>query len=591
MNKDGFWSLDLLYSGLDSPEFQADQERHSRLVQDLLDAASKQGAKVFPPEDIHRLLPHIQDLNALQERLFCYAQLRLTVNTQDQEASKRLLALRHEAAELSNFYVLWNRSLAEASQELLADPRCQDFRFYIEEAAKGAQHLMPAAEEALYAQLQLSGSTAWEQLFDQLVSGLRVEMEGQYYGLSEVRNLANSTEAPVRKKAYEAEVAAYPQIETSVAAALSAIKQEVQVVSQKRNFADPLDEAAFKSRMSRETLEVLLSSMREGLPILRRYFMAKARYLGYKQGLPWYEIFAPLEGFDAHYSIEEARDLLLRHFEKLWSPIAELIRRAFDEDWMDLYPRANKVGGAFCMNLPTLGQSRVLSNFDGSFSAVSTLAHELGHAYHGQRIEASHPLCRSYSMPVAETASNFNETHLMLGLYNEAQDAQARLALLEFFLSNVAQSVMDIYSRFCFEKAVFARCKTGSVDAASCKELMAEAQETAYGEALDPAFRHPYMWACKGHYYSARLSYYNYPYAFGSLFALGLYKMFQDRGQDFMPDYDRLLTLTGNSSVEDSAASLGIDLSQGEFWKQALSLVDQLCQDFEKLVDELRPES
>ncbi len=255
-----------------------------------------------------------------------------------------------------------------------------------------------------------------------------------------------------------------------------------------------------------------------------------------------------------------------------------MIEEAFDKEWIDFYPRKGKVGGAFCENLPFAKESRILTNFTGNFGDIVTLAHELGHAYHGMMIQEHRPLNTDYSMPVAETASTFNEAIVMESAIKEAEGDE-RLALIEDQLLNVTQIIVDIYSRYLFEKSVFEKSKNEFLFPEQLNELMIEAQKESYGDGLDQDYLHPYMWIVKSHYYSENLSFYNFPYAFGGLFARGLYEKYKDEGEEFIPKYRALLNSTTIMSVEDAAKQAEIDIEDPEFWRSSLA-------SYEKMIDE-----
>ena len=184
-----------------------------------------------------------------------------------------------------------------------------------------------------------------------------------------------------------------------------------------------------------------------------------------------------------------------------------------------------------------------------------------------------------YPMPVAETASTFNETHLIKAVLKRAE-GEEKLNLLEGSLMEHTQVIVDIYSRYLFETAVFEQSQEKFLMAEDCKKLMEEAQKKAYGDGLDSNYLHPYMWTCKGHYYSSDLSFYNFPYAFGALFALGLYSQFEREGADFVPKYRAMLHATPVCMAEEAAAMEGIDLTTPDFWRQSLSQIAELVEEF-----------
>ena len=435
------------------------------------------------------------------------------------------------------------------------------------------------------AKLKLSGGNAWSDLHSYITSTVPVSYRGQTINLSAVRNLAYDPDPQIRKDAYEAEIACYDRIKDSAAFALNSIKLETLSDCELRGYASPLDKTLHTSRMKRETLDALLSAMEEYMPVFHRYLKAKAKALGHPSGLPFYDLFAPMGKCDKTYTRETARDYLLGIFEAFDSELHDMVRCAFDNAWIDFYPREGKVGGAFDCGVPSAKESRVLTNFDGSFSDVVTLAHELGHSFHDRQVFSHSVICQDYSMPVAETASTFNEVLVMANAIERAESKEEKLALIESQLSDACQIICDIYSRYTFETSVFASRPTEFMNADRMCALMLEAQTKAYGDGLDENARHPYMWLCKGHYYSGSLSFYNFPYAFGGLLARGLYAKYKKEGNSFIATYKSFLRQTSICDVEECAAMAGIDLTNRAFWCEGLSTIAAEVEEFCRLVE------
>ena len=341
-----------------------------------------------------------------------------------------------------------------------------------------------------------------------------------------------------------------------------------------------LDTALDAARIDRATLNALFTAMRESLPAFRRFFRAKAKKLGYEGGLKFHDLFAPVGTSAKEYTLAEARALLNDVFSRVSRKMATFIDHAFTDHWIDAFPRQGKVGGAFCAGAHPLGISYVLSNFDGSLSSVSTLAHELGHAYHNDRVKHLPVLMSDYPMPLAETASIFNET-LLVNKLLETADADTRVTLLDQQLTDAAQVIVDILSRFLFESEVFKRRADHMLTPREFSEIMKGAQKETYADGLDENAMHPYMWACKPHYYSPDLHFYNFPYAFGLLFGLGVYALYLERGEAFLPDYDALLTATSAGDVRDVAAQVGIDVTDVGFWRGSIGVLTERISEFE----------
>jgi pepF/M3 family oligoendopeptidase len=329
--------------------------------------------------------------------------------------------------------------------------------------------------------------------------------------------------------------------------------------------------------MDREMLEAMLGAMRESFPAFRRYWQNKAQRLG-KEKLAWWDIPAPVGRLEQRYSYAEASSFILQQFATFSGRLVDLSKRAFDENWIDAEPRRGKVGGAFCMSIASVEESRILCNFDGSLEQLTTIAHELGHAYHGECLAGRSQLRRRTPMTLAETASIFNQTIITDATLAQAKDSQEELAILESFLADSAQVIVDIFSRYLFESEVFSRRVKAELSADDFCEIMTRCQRETYGEGLDGDFLHPYMWAWKPHYYGPNLSFYNFPYAFGLLFGLGLYGIYQRAGrqgqQEFTAQYDGLLASTGEATAADLAGRFGIDLRQPAFWQAGLQVIE-----------------
>ncbi|MCI8600859.1 MAG: M3 family oligoendopeptidase [Oscillospiraceae bacterium] len=573
------WDLGILYTGFDDPAMAEDLKALDGAVAAYNELAAK--TEMFPhAELIGRYLAQSEAMQALTSKLYIYANLRYSGDTTDAEASSmagRLMAKMSAVAAADTRLQQAIAGFEDLETILAEDEKLSEYRFLLTNIQKDSQYLLSAKEEELFARMNISGASAWEDLQSSLTSTVQVDYRGDTIPLSAARNLAYNPDPAVRRDAYQAELACYDKIRDSVAFSLNSIKLQVLNECELRGYESPLQKALYKARMKRETLDALLDAMQEYLPKFWQYLKAKAKTLGHGNGLPWYDLFAPMGKSDRKYTVEEARDYLLDIFKSFDSQLHDMVARAFNEGWIDFYPREGKVGGAFDCGVPTAGQSRILTNFDGAFGDVVTLAHELGHAFHDQQV-FSHPILnQDYTMPVAETASTFNEVVIVSAAIRAAKSKEEKLALIESQLMDACQIICDIYSRYLFERSVFEARPQEFLNADRLCELMLNAQKTAYGDGLDPDCLHPYMWLCKSHYYSGGLSFYNFPYAFGGLFARGLYAKYLQEGAAFVPTYKALLHATSVSNVEDCARMANIDLTDKAFWQQALqSLADEI---------------
>ena len=579
------WDLTVFYKDFDDPEFKDDLARLPKEI-DAFTAAI-----AAPAEDEVRKLVSLvhqeEALSCLFERLSMMIELNFAVDANNKPANAALAPLMRAvmgSSLASNAFSRYLASLDNLDAIIDADDELKARAFALREAAENAKHQLPEALEKPVLKMQLSGGEAFSHLRDKLDATLLVDYDGKQIPLSAVRALAYDGDADTRRRAYEAELASYKKIELPMSFCLNNIKAEGETMAALKGYKGVLDMALAHSRMDEKTLEAMWTAIREALPEVREYFKAKGRLLGHENGLPFYDLFAPVGQSTRTYTVEEARALLLDLFGKFCPEMGEMMRTAFDEGWIDMYPREGKSGGAFCSGYYAKNISRVMTNFAGSASDVSTLAHELGHAFNNRMLHHKPIMMTETPMPLAETASTFNETLLISQLLKTATPEE-ELTLLDSCLTEQTQTMVDIYSRFLFEQKVVAAQADHALDVDELKETMLWAQEQSYGDGLDPEYRHPYMWACKSHYYSTGVHFYNFPYAFGGLFARGLYARYEKEGEAFVPVYCDLLSRFGSDTIANVTASVGIDVTTPDFWREAVESVLVQVRRFVELAD------
>ncbi len=584
MNKE--WNLEPIYHGFDDPAFAADLASLEQKIKEM-SAFAESLPETEPLEGLRKGIALEEEISALVNRLAEYASLRQSANTLDPDAASnlgRIMGIISGEAAPEAAFQDWASKLPNLMELVSSDALLSEYRYLFTNLKESSRYLLPGKGEEIMARMGMSGSDAWSDLQQYLTSTVPVSYRGQTTNLSAVRNLAYDPDPQVRKDAYEAELACYDRIKDSVAYALNSIKLETISDCRLRGYASPLERTLRRAHMKKETLDAMLSAMDKYLPKFFQYLKAKAKALGHENGLPWYDLFAPMGKSSAKYTPEDAREYLVNLFAGFDKELSDMVATAFDNAWIDFFPRNGKAGGAFCAGVECLGESRILTNFDGMFTDVVTLAHELGHAFHNQCIAAHRPLNHDYSMPVAETASTFNECVVMAAAIRDAGDKQEMLALIESQLQDATQIICDIYSRYRFETMVFENREQRFMNADTLCDFMLTAQKQSYGDGLDSRCLHPYMWVCKSHYYGP--TFYNFPYAFGGLFARGLYAQYEKEGADFVPKYKKLLYTTTVATAEETAQVAGIDLTSPAFWEGALQIIADQIDLFCRLVEE-----
>ncbi|MBE6089589.1 MAG: M3 family oligoendopeptidase [Clostridium beijerinckii] len=583
------WSLKEVYPSFDSDEFKQDLNKLTDIIEEInkwaLEATKNKDNLVEKLEEYINKFTKVTDLSS---RISIFINLSLSVNTKDKNALRYSDILEKKLTNLIGSSVKFERYISsiDSLEEIISKSKLlKEHEFMLKNIVEQSKYLLSDKEESIIANMKNTGSNAWVKLKDNLISTLLVEIEEdneiKQIPLTMVLNMAYDKDATVRKKAYEAEIKSYKKVEEGVAAALNGIKGEVLTVCDFRGYKSPLEKTLIDSRMSEESLEAMFLAMKESLPVFRKYLRRKGEMLGHKNGLPFYDLYAPVCEADMKFTYEEGTKFVEKNFRTFSDNLGDFARKAIDNHWIDVKPKEGKVGGAFCENLHFNGESRILLNYGDNFGDVVTLAHELGHGFHGECLNNETTLNSDYPMPIAETASTFCETIIKKAAIKDASKNEA-LAILETEISDCTQVIVDIYSRFLFEKSFFEARKGSSLSVEEINDLMLDAQREAYGDGLDPDFLHPYMWTWKPHYYDVEYNYYNFPYAFGLLFAKGLYAEYLKKGKTFSKEYEKLLSITGKNKIADVARVMGIDINDTEFWRNSLKTIEE---DIEEFID------
>lgn len=575
---DYLWNLDALYKGYDDPNFLNDvntlTELHKTMPDFLKDLDLQEEEEL-----VVQGLKTLEKIKDLSFRLKMYTQLCLAVDSNNAENGKwanTTLSLANSFGSFEN--KILNKILETKTLRTILENNeyVHQYKFILLEHLEKKSHTLDPKQEEVLSMVYPTSLKAFSDMYYALSGNAKAVFDGKELPLTQVKNMCHDNASEVRKKAFLAEQKAYESIAVPLSFAVSSIKQQQLQEARLRGYKDPLEKMLIDSRMNKETLDVMMKSIEAYLPKFRNYLRTKANLLGYDNGLPWYEIYATLGECEFNFSIEECESLILKHFEPVSENLYKMTKQAFDEKWIDYPTRPGKQPGAFCENLGWIKQSRLITNYNNTLSDIITVAHELGHAFHGMMIEDQAILNRDYCMPLAETASTFNE-NIMYNALQKDMNNHDRLLVIDSQLSALCQNILDIYARFQFETMVFENVEKGFLNAEQLCELMKKALLKSFGDGLDPEWLHPYRWITKVHYYIPDIAYYNFPYTFGALFSRGLYALYDKNGQDFIPKYEKLLAATTTNTCEDVAKIADIDLTQEKFWKQSLqSIVDQM---------------
>ncbi|MBQ3574720.1 MAG: M3 family oligoendopeptidase [Clostridia bacterium] len=586
------WDLSKLYASFDDAQFISDMNALEAMAEDgkkLVDALCAGENTVAT---LHQAVLLMQAAMDLDGKLNCMVFLTLAANSECREAlgpRVRLMDIESKLMVLQSALIKWIGDCENIDGIIAQDELLKEHALYFCKAKAKAEHLIDPALEETVLKLQQTGGESWAQLRDELFASVTVafEIDGEVrkLPLPSIHFLTDNPDPEIRKRAHYAELAAYPAVEIAMAACMNGIKGEALTMAKLRKFDSVLDWMLADSRMDKRVFDALMAAMHASLPMFRRYFRLKAKLLSGADKLNFYDLTAPLASSSKQYSLDDCKNLLVDVFSKHHKPIADVMQRAFDERWIDAFPRSGKAGGAFCAGVHALKMSYVLTNFEGNFSGVSTLAHELGHAYQDSRLARVSSLLCDLPMPLAETASTFNELLLSESILENA-DRDTQIAILDQQICDASQVIVDILSRFLFESEVVEKRKTQTMSASDLCAIMVGAQKATFGDAMNEESFHPYMWAYKPHYYSTSEHFYNYPYAFGQLFATGLYALYREKGDAFWPVYDHILESSGAGTILEVAESAGINIADPAFWTSSLEIYSKKIDMLEALTAE-----
>ena len=551
------WDLESIYPSVTSPLFEDDINSIYQKAEELKSKSADKNSSILS------ILSLYDEMADIVENVGSYVYTSFSVNTTDRDVLAAMGKAEKAQTVASDASTVMVHYLSQRTDEF-SSPELEPYALFLKEVKTEAEHMMSLEEEALANEMLQVSASAWSRLQESVTASIH---DGDKT-LTQLRGLAMDSDRSVRKDAYEREVKILADNKTAIAAALNGVKGTALLLEKRRGWKDPLDRSCNTARISRKALSALIEALEESLPIFRDYLKTKAKLLGLER-LEWYDMFAPVGDASMSFTFEEAKALIIDAYSSFSPEVGAFIKNALDSHWVDPESHEGKIGGAYDIFFPKKKESRVMMNWEGTYDSVSTLAHELGHAYHDSVVKNYPASQRSYPMTLAETASIFGETVIFQEVLKKA-DKDQQLSLIEAYVQGACQVCVDILSRFYFERSAFEARKDGEVTADDFSAMMLKAQEDTYGDGL--GVKHQYMWAVKGHYYNEGFSFYNYPYAFGQLFALGLFAS-KDSVPDFPKHYKEVLSMTGRFEAKEVAAAAGCDIEDKEFWKKGISVI------------------
>ena len=472
-----------------------------------------------------------------------------------------------------------------------AHPQLAENAFFLQDRRQRAGLRLPKELESLAADLAVDGIHAWGRLYDRLSGALRVRVmeRGEVVEKSPGQVSLDSPERAVRENNFFAADKSWTAIGDTCADALNHIAGTRLTVYKRLGLASHLDAPLRYNRMTRATLDAMWSTVTTRKRVLLKYLAKKAELLGLDR-LAWYDVHAPLPQAaclgERSLAYDHACGHVLDTFQGFSPKLGKFAEAALDGKWIETENRPGKRQGGFCTWFPTARESRIFMTYTNSPDSMSTLAHELGHAYHSHVLKDRPFFLQDYPMNLAETASTFAEAVLNEERLKAAASRDEQLVLLDGMLADAVAYLMNIHARFVFEDRFHAERANGEVPASRLGELMRAAQQEAFCDGLADDGWNPNFWISKLHFYISSLPFYNFPYTFGFLLSTGVYALAGEFGGQFADRYERLLLATGSMPTEQAVQStLGYALSEPAFWNRSLDVVERRVEQFLELAN------
>jgi oligoendopeptidase F len=571
------WDLDVFFEGgSESKEFR----EHLDTLNQKKTHFEENALAFHPPQSgsdadlVWKLIEEAKDVMLYLRQAGAFVSCLEAQNMHDRKADELRGEITSISADFSSVFTKFQQQLSESSEEiwnaLLQHEQLKEITFVLNEWRKKAKDKLSSTEESMIGALAVDGYHGWGQMYDTIVGSMEISHNGKKLSVGQANNLLSSPDKNTRKEVFEQLEDAWKQNEELFAKTLNHLGGFRLSVYKKRGWEDIMKEPLEYNRMKQETLDAMWGAISKNKAPFVKYLNRKAKLLG-KDKLDWFDQDAPVAESTSTMSYDEGARFILKQFSRFGDEMAGFARLAFEGRWIEAEDRAGKRPGGFCTSFPMSDESRIFMTYSGSMSNVSTLAHELGHAFHSYALRPMHTLNRNYAMNVAETASTFAEMIVADAAVKEAVTKEEKIALVEDKLQRSVAFFMNIHARFLFETRFYEERSKGIVSADKLNDLMVEAQKEAFADSIGEV--HPRFWASKLHFYITGVPFYNFPYTFGYLFSLSIYAKALESGENYEEKYMSLLRDTAIMNVEDLAMKhLGEDITKEAFWEKGIKL-------------------
>ncbi|MGM0601398.1 MAG: M3 family oligoendopeptidase [Candidatus Rifleibacteriota bacterium] len=596
MTKGTVWNLETYFKEFNGPDMVGFKAELKKDIKDLTNRAANQNT--LSEENLVDWEKILLDFEELTTRLSHYASYIGCLSAADahnEDYQKAGAELAQIGADFEKIEIQIKMGFKDCNDSIFKKfcsiEKLQNISFHLAELRDDARQTMSKDLENLASDLSVDGFDSWGRLYDTISGKLNFEMHWpdgkvETMPIAQCRSTMQDSDRAVRQAAFKYGNEAWQSVEDVCAASLNALAGNRLLLNEKRGIEHFLDVPLKQSRINRKTLDAMFGAIEDCSDFIQRLGKAKAKALG-QEKLAWYDCEAPLQiPSIERYGWDECVKMVGGSFSRSYPALGNFFQDALKKEWIESEPRGGKRPGAFCTGSLLKEESRVFMSFAGSLNDVSTLAHEVGHAFHSYNLKGLRPMLKGYPMTLAESASTFGEMLLAEGILSDPDSSDAlKLNILTEIINHGIAFLIDIPIRFNFEKAFYEERSKGEVGVSRLKELMSGTMKNQFGDLLEKDGADPYFWASKMHFYITGVTFYNFPYSFGYLLSRGLYGMFKKEQEAFLPKYENFLRKSGSNLAHLVAKeTLGANLETKEFWKQSIMSHEPELKLFEELV-------
>ncbi len=584
------WNLADLYTSMESPELREDMENAANAAEEFEQRwKGKLGAEAAEGSNgkLGTALQVYEQLEELIGRIASYAGLVYASDTSDPARAKFYGDVQEKMTDASAHLLFFPLELNTIDDEAISgalklDPILGHYRPWVEDLRKDKPYQLEDRVEQLFHEKSVTGRSAWNRLFDETMSSLRFEVDGEALPLEPTLNKLQDPDTDVRRKASEALAATFKQNLRTFTLITNTLAKDKEISDRWRGFRDIADSRHLANRVEREVVDALAGAVRDAWPRLsHRYYAMKARWLGMERMNHW-DRNAPLpEAPQAIIPWQDARETVLSAYRGFAPEMADIADRFFENRWIDAPTRPGKAPGAFAHPTVPSVHPYVLLNYMGKPRDVMTLAHELGHGVHQVLAGGQGALMASTPLTLAETASVFGEMLTFRSLLAATADDSERKAMLAQKVEDMINTVVRQIAFYEFERLVHTERRNGELTAGQLGDFWLQVQAESLGPAIRLGEGYETFWAYIPHFIHS--PFYVYAYAFGDCLVNSLYAVYQDAESGFQNKYFDMLRAGGTKHHSELLAPFGLDASDPAFWQKGLSVIETLIDELEAM--------